>query len=91
MLLVVVLAIGGVWGYCVQRDRIFPWSMLRSLGLSTGNTLITESDGRQAVEVAREGQIVWQFYNPGRGGDRDQYIATLPEVLRLPAGFAEGW
>ena len=27
----------------------------------------------------------------GRGGDRDQYIATLPEVLRLRADFAEGW
>jgi hypothetical protein len=32
-----------------------------------------------------------QVVEIGRGGDRDQYIATLPEVLRLPAGFAEGW
>jgi hypothetical protein len=59
--------------------------------LPNGNTLITESDGGRALEVTQEGQIVWQFYNPGRGGDRNQYIATLPEVLRLPADFAEGW
>ena len=59
--------------------------------LPNGNTLITESDAGRAVEVTREGQIVWQFYNPRRGGDRDQYIATLPEVLRLPTDFAEGW
>jgi outer membrane protein assembly factor BamB len=59
--------------------------------LPNGNTLITESDAGRAVEVTPEGEIVWQFHNPKRAGDRDQYIATLPEVLRLPAGFAEPW
>ena len=56
-----------------------------------GNTLITESEAGRAVEITPEGQIVWQFHNPGRGGDQDQYIATLPEVLRLPADFAAHW
>jgi hypothetical protein len=59
--------------------------------LPNGNTLITESDAGRALEVTPEGEIVWQFYNPQRSGDRDQYVATLPEVLRLPANFAEGW
>ncbi len=59
--------------------------------LPNGNTLITESDAGRAVEVTPAGEIVWQFHNPGRGGDRDQYIATLPEVLRLPADFAASW
>jgi hypothetical protein len=59
--------------------------------LPNGNTLITESDAGRAVEVTPAGQIVWQFHNPGRGGDRDQYIATLPEVLRLPADFTVRW
>jgi len=59
--------------------------------LPNGNTLITESDAGRALEVTPKGEIVWQFHNPQRGGDRDQYIATLPEVLRLPADFAESW
>jgi len=59
--------------------------------LPNGNTLITESDAGRALEVTREGEIVWQFHNPGRGGDRDQYIATLPEVRRLPAEFGVDW
>jgi len=59
--------------------------------LPNGNTLITESDAGRALEVTPKGEIVWQFHNPRRGGDRDQYIATLPEVVRLPADFADGW
>jgi hypothetical protein len=59
--------------------------------LPNGNTLITESDAGRALEVTPKGEIVWQFHNPQRAGDRNQYIATLPEVLRLPADFAEGW
>ena len=59
--------------------------------LPNGNTLITESDAGRALEVTPKGEIVWQFHNPERAGDRDQYIATLPEVLRLPADFAEPW
>jgi hypothetical protein len=58
--------------------------------LPNGNTLITESDAGRALEVTPKGEIAWQFHNPRRSGDRDQYIATLPEVLRLPADFAEG-
>jgi hypothetical protein len=59
--------------------------------LPNGNTLITESDAGRALEVTPKGEIVWQFHNPQRSGDRDEYIATLPEVLRLPADFAERW
>jgi hypothetical protein len=59
--------------------------------LANGNTLITESDAGRALEVTPKGEIVWQFYNPNRSGDRGQYVATLPEVVRLPSDFAAGW
>lgn len=57
--------------------------------LPNGNTLITESDNGRAFEVTPDGTIVWEFYNPHRAGDDDQYIATLFQVDRLPVGYAE--
>jgi hypothetical protein len=55
--------------------------------LPNGSTLINKSAAGRALEVTPAGEIVWQFHNPERGSDRDQYIATPPEVLRLPADF----
>lgn len=59
--------------------------------LPNGNTLITESDSGRAMEVTSEGKIVWEFYNPARAGDDNELIATLFEVLRLPADFPLSW
>jgi len=59
--------------------------------LPGGTTLITESDGGRAFEVTREGDVVWEFLNPHRAGDRGEYIATLFEMQRLPADFPIGW
>jgi hypothetical protein len=59
--------------------------------LPNGNTLITESDGGRAFEVSPEGEIVWEFYNPHRGGARSELIATLFELVRLPSGFPADW
>jgi hypothetical protein len=59
--------------------------------LPNGNTLVTESDGGRAFELTPGGQLVWEFYNPNRAGEQQEYIATLFEMLRLPAGFDTGW
>jgi hypothetical protein len=59
--------------------------------LPNGNTLITESDRGRAFEVTQEKEIVWEFHNPHRAGDNDQYIAALFEVVRLPPDFPIGW
>ena len=61
------------------------------LRLKNGNTLITESDFGRAFEITREGDVVWEYYNPHRGGENDEFIATLMEVLRLPADFPLDW
>ena len=59
----------------------------RTLGASrrlpNGNTLISESNYGRAVEVTREGEIVWEFINPHRAGDENELIATLFEMQRL--------
>jgi len=59
--------------------------------LPNGNTLVTESDGGRALEVTPDGSIVWEYYNPHRAGDEGQYIATIFEMVRLPADFAAAW
>ena len=52
---------------------------------------MTESDNGRAFEVAPDQEIVWEFYNPYRAGDADEYIATLFEVVRLPPDFPLDW
>jgi hypothetical protein len=59
--------------------------------LPNGNTLITESDNGRAFEVTREGEIVWEFLSPHRAGEDGEFVATLPEVIRLPKDFPLDW
>lgn len=59
--------------------------------LANGNTMITESDGGRALEVAPDGEVVWEFYSPHRAGDDGSYIATLFDLIRLPADFPMAW
>ena len=59
--------------------------------LPNGNTLITESVGGRAIEVTPEGETVWEYVNPRRGGDGDRLIAMLPQVERLPCSALSGW
>jgi hypothetical protein len=80
------------WEYGGTDDRPF---YTRSCGaaqrLPNGNTLVTESDNGRAFEFAEDGTIVWEFYNPHRAGDNDEFIATLFLVERLPSGFPTNW
>jgi hypothetical protein len=59
--------------------------------LPNGNTLITESDRGKAFEVSPGGEIVWKYINPAQAGEDREYVATLFEVVRLPADFPIGW
>ena len=81
-----------IWQYPGELDDPF---FSRTCGtaqrLENGNTLITESDAGRAIEVTPDRQIVWEFYNPHRAGPQDEYIATLFEVIRLPADFPVDW
>lgn len=59
--------------------------------LPNGNTLITESDPGRAFEVTFDKSIVWEYYNPQRAGENDEYIATLSEVVRIESKFTVSW
>jgi len=59
--------------------------------LANGNTLITESMGGRAFEVTRGGDIVWLFESPHRAGDKDEFVAVLLDLVRLPSDFPREW
>jgi hypothetical protein len=73
-----------VWSYTGDDERPF-YSALRSdqERLSNGNTLITESDGGRLFEVTRDGEIVWEYVNPVRGGDADEFIPIVSWGQRI--------
>ena len=59
--------------------------------LPNGNTLITVSEPGRAIEVTREKEVVWEFYNPRRAGDNNEYIATLFQLERIAKDYCAGW
>jgi hypothetical protein len=56
------------WGGAAQR-------------LPNGNTLVTESGDGRVFEITRDGQIVWEFYNPDKGKDGKR--ATIYRMTRI--------
>ena len=53
--------------------------------LGNGNTLVTESNGGRLVEVTPEGEVVWEYVNPVRGGDRGRQIPAVSWGQRIKA------
>jgi hypothetical protein len=77
------------WGYAGDKDHPF-YSELRSSAerLANGNTLINESDGGRLFEVTRSGDMVWEYINPVRRGDNEEFIAIVSSGQRIdPATF----
>lgn len=76
--------VGTVWRYAGEPDRPFESDVRSSAErLSNGNTLINESDGGRLFEVTPEGRTVWEFVNPVRAGDGDQYIPVVSAARRI--------
>ncbi len=73
-----------VWAYRSTLENEF---LSKTSGsnqrLANGNTLITESNNGRAFEVTPDKEIVWEFMNPFRAGDKKELVATLFEVVRL--------
>jgi Arylsulfotransferase (ASST) len=73
-----------VWQYHGTPERPFE-SLIRASQqrLANGNTLITESSGGRILEVTPGGEIVWQFVNPVRGGERNDQLPIICWAQRL--------
>ncbi len=59
--------------------------------LSNGNTLIVSSNEGRAFEVTEDKALVWEYRNPFRAGEKNELIATLEQVERLPADLDVEW
>ena len=73
-----------VWSYAGSQEAPLD-SKARSSQkrLANGNTLIVESMAGRVIEVAPDGDIVWEFVNPVRGGAGNRRIPIIFWVQRL--------
>ena len=78
-----------VWEYRETPRRGF-YSRTRGAAqaLPNQNVLITESDRGRVLEVNRDGQIVWEFYNPDVD-EAEPARAAIYRMRRLEPGFAD--
>lgn len=51
--------------------------------LANGNTLVTESSGGRLLEVAQNGEVVWQYVNEERHGSRRSFISVICWAQRV--------
>ncbi len=81
-----------LWTYAGTADRpLYTHNCGAVHRLPSGNVLISESDNGRALEVTPGGEVVWEYYNPRRAGRKDEFIATILDVVRLPEEFPVGW
>ncbi len=81
-----------VWAYRGTPEAPFHSQFCGAAArLPNGNTLITESGHGRAFEVTPEKEIVWEFHNPARAGEDEQFVASLLELVRLPPDFPLDW
>jgi outer membrane protein assembly factor BamB len=73
-----------VWEYTGDDTKPL-YSTIRSAQerLPNGNTLITESEGGRLIEVTPNGEIVWEYVNPVRGGQQDKRIPVVSWGQRI--------
>lgn len=73
-----------VWQYGGEPPESFYSELCGSCQrMPNGNTLITESSRGRAFEVTPDSRVVWEYVNPHRTGERNEFIANLFEVIRF--------
>jgi len=72
-----------VWEYKGSPPgSFFSREMGSAQRLPNGNTLIAESEKGRVFEVTKEGDIVWEFYNPKMSADKKSR-GTIYRMIRL--------
>ncbi len=51
--------------------------------LPNGNTLVVETEGGRALEIAADGEAVWEFRSPFRASGREGIVASLYSLERV--------
>ncbi len=73
-----------VWSY--EEDGFFSKGTGAQQLLPNGNVLITESQKGRVFEVRRDGEVVWEFWNPSRL-EEDNTIVRITRAFRLSHGY----
>ena len=55
--------------------------------LPNGNTIVGESNFGRVLEVTPDHKVVWEFVNPNRAGKKNELIATIFDLRRVPRDF----
>jgi hypothetical protein len=66
-----------------DADDFYTWRRGRHQMLANGNIMVVETEKGRALEVDRDGRVVWRHdnvYDPARNG-------LVNEALVLPEGF----
>jgi hypothetical protein len=80
------------WSYAGSSSEAFYTKMCGATHrLANGNTMASESDFGRAFEVTPDGDVVWEYVSPHRAGKRNNLIATLFDMTRLPPDFPLDW
>ena len=79
-----------MWSYAGSEGWPFESAVRASQErLPNGNTLITEADGGRLFEVTPEGEVVWDYVNPVRGGEHGELIPIVAWAQRIdPASLS---
>lgn len=81
-----------LWGYYGTQANDFASKCCgTNQRLPNGNTLITDTSHGRAFEVTRNGEVVWEFYNPYRVGKNDRLVASLYALKRYSRSFFGNW
>lgn len=76
-----------IWQYAgTAEDPLLSAIRSDQQRLSNGNTLITESSGGRIIEVTNTGEVVWEFVNPVRGGEKNEKMPIIAWSMRLAPG-----
>ena len=77
-----------VWEYRGDPPESF-WSWIRGgvQPLANGNLLVTESTRGRVFELTREGDVVWELWNPDRTPEGD----VRKQIYRLIRLDPEAW
>jgi hypothetical protein len=80
------------WDYQADEDDVFFSNICGSVQrLEDGNTLVVESTTGRAFEVGPDRTIVWEWRSPFTTGEHGEHVATLFDLVRLPADTPIGW
>jgi hypothetical protein len=81
-----------LWSWAGEPGQpLSSWVLGAAQELPNGNVLVTESTRGRALEVTRDGAVVWEYRNPERTGPDDAYIAAIFEMIRVPLEQPMPW